>query len=187
VDENATQPNPTSADYERRRGLEDLFQAGKLGMMISGPWFIGRLRSEAPDLNFGIAPIPYNSVPATYGVIDTLVMFSTAQDKDLAWKFLEFLYTPERRLQYTKTLGVLPEMTSIAESPDFAGDPDFAVFLSLLPDARFEPLHNQSEKISQEVIKTIMAVYNGEKEPQAALDEAATSVNELLQVTVAGW
>lgn len=187
VDAGATQPNPTDLAYERRRGVEDLFQAGQLGMMISGPWMINRLRTEAPDLRFGIAPLPYNTTPATYGVIDALVMLSTSENKDIAWDFMQSLYTPENRLAYTLAAGVLPELTSVAAAPEFAEDPDLAVFLSLLPDARFEPLHIQSANIARIVIEAIRAVYLGEAEPQAALDNAAAQIDEELAVSVAGW
>lgn len=187
IDDGLTQPNPTDAAYERRRGVEDLFQAGKLGMVISGPWFVNRLRAEAPDIAFGVAPLPYNTRPATYGVMDAITILRTSTSKDLAWQFLEFLYEPERRLKYALTVGVLPELSAVAADPAFASDPDYAVFLSLLPDAKFEPLHIQSEAIAQIVIDALKQVYSGAAEPQAALEAASLEIDDLLGAAVAGW
>lgn len=187
VNEGATQPNPTSKDYERRRNLEDMFQAGKLGMVISGPWFAPRLNNDAPDINFGLAPIPYNTTPSTYGVMDALVILKTSQQKDLAWKFMEFLYQTERRQAYAQTEGLLPELIEVAAMPAFAEDKNFAVFLSLLPDARFEPLHIQSEQIAQQVIVAVQAVYEGKTDAKSALDNAVNEINKLLTSSSVGW
>lgn len=185
VEEGATQPNVL--DYDRRVKLEEDFIAGKAGMIITGSWVEGRLRRDYPDFNFGVAPIPYNTTPATYGVIDTLVMFKTARDKDLAWEFLEFLYDDERRFEYVSLQGVLPELISVAERPELSENPNFAVFLGLLPNARFEPLHKESEQIAQEVIEAVVSVHNGSAEPAEALASAVTTINDLLATTSAGW
>ncbi len=187
VQESATQPDPTSKAFERRRNLEDMFQAGKLGMVISGPWLAPRLRQEAPGVNFGIVPIPYRATPATYGVIDALVMTSASQHKTEAWSFLKFLYDDQRRLEYTRLAGVLPELDAVARRSEFTQDPDYTAFLALLPTARFEPLHNQSEQIAQTVINAIRTVYQGTAAPQTALDGAAQTINKMLAVSVAGW
>lgn len=185
VEEGATQPNVL--DYERRVKLEEDFIAGKVGMIITGSWVEGRLRRDFPDFNFGVAPIPYNTTPATYGVIDTLVMFKTTRDKDLAWEFLTFLYDDERRFQYVSLQGVLPELIAVAERPELAENPNFAIFLGLLPNARFEPLHKESEQIAQTVIEAVVSVYRGEEDPADALQDAVAIINGLLATTSAGW
>lgn len=185
IEENATQPNVL--DYDRRRLLEEDFEAGTLAMMISGPWEAGRLRRDHPDINFSVAPLPYNTSPATFGVIDTLVMFRTARNKDLAWEYLEFLYDEERRFEYVSEFGVLPSLQAVAERPELQEDPIITVFLQLLPAARFEPLHTESETIAQTVIEGVRDVYQGRVAPQEALDQAAAEINALLQTTSAGW
>lgn len=187
VDSGATQPNPFDTIYERRRALEDEFQGGTLSMVISGPWFINRLRNETPDLNFDIAPLPFNTTPTTYGVADALVMMSTSRDKEAAWQLLEFLYDDDRRLEYVLQEGILPVLSNVANAPEINEDPAFAVFLSLLPDARFEPLHVQSEDITQIVIDAIREVYQGNLDPETALTNAAAEIDALLVGTTAGW
>src|SRR5439155_8180478 len=114
VNENATQPDPTSKAYEVRLNLEDLFQAGKLGMVISGPWLAPRLHKNAPTLRFGIAPIPYNKTPATYGVMDALVILNSSKHKDEAWMFMRLLYDHDRRFEYNSWNGLLPYIMRVA-------------------------------------------------------------------------
>lgn len=187
IDAGFTQSYPTDVAYERRRGVEDLFQVGQLGMVISGPWFVNRLRIEAPELSFGVAPLPYNTTPATYGVMDAITLLRTSRNKDLAWKFLRFLYEPQRRMTYAQELGVLPELKAVAADPAFAEDPQLSIFLDLLDEARFEPPHIQSEAIAQIVTEAVVAVYNGEVDPQDALDSASAQIDTLLGGAVAGW
>ncbi|NDJ52039.1 MAG: sugar ABC transporter substrate-binding protein [Chloroflexi bacterium] len=187
IQEGATQPDPASDAYNRRRALEDLFQQGQVGMVISGPWLLNRLQDESPDMRIGVAPIPFNTTSATYGVIDTLVMFRTSASKDAAWDFMDFIYTTERRLAYAQTAGVLPELDAVAESEELAQDEQYVVFLDLLPEARFEPPNIHSEEISQIVIDAVRSVYLGDAEPQDALDDAAALIDNLLQDSTAGW
>ncbi|NJL94294.1 MAG: extracellular solute-binding protein [Anaerolineae bacterium] len=187
IGQGGTQPEPYAERYDRRITVEELFQNGQVGMVISGPWLVARLRQQAPDLRFGVAPLPYNTTPATYGVIDTLIMLSTAENKALAWGFMEFIYADETRLAYAQAAGVLPEMTAVAQSPAFQEDPLLRVFLDLLPNARFLPLSTQTEAISERVIVALRAVYQGLVEPQAALDAAVGAINALLENEVAGW
>lgn len=185
VDSEATQPDVLT--YDRRNKLELDFASGRIGMIITGSWVASRLRRDLPNFNFGVAQIPYNTTPATYGVIDTLVMFRTSRDKNLAWEYLEFLYDEDRRFEYVTTAGVLPGLEAVAERPEIAEDQDFSVFLSLLPNARFEPLHPESEAIAQAIIDAVVAVQSGDTEPQDALDAAVEEIDDLLETTSAGW
>ena len=86
IDEGLTEPDPTGLN---RQDIERLFKQGRIGMILTGPWLRGQIKTDAPDLNYAIAPIPAGSAKATYGVTDTLMVFKSSSQKDLAWKFLE--------------------------------------------------------------------------------------------------
>ena len=53
---------------------------------------IPQIKAEAPDLHYQILPFPEGKAKATYGVTDTLMVFSSSKVKDAAWKFIEFAY-----------------------------------------------------------------------------------------------
>ncbi len=188
ADAGGVQPNPTDPSINRR-ALEDMFIEGNLGMMITGNFALLRLRRGNPNLDFGVAPIPFNRTPATYGVIDAMVMLSTSRNKEAAWALMEHLYAPERRRDYTQTMGFLPVMAVVAEDPEFtlAEDEQFATFLSLLPNARFEPLNVNSEEIAQTVIDAVRDVYAGGASPEAALQNAASTIDGVLASNATGW
>jgi hypothetical protein len=86
IDEGLTQPGVTGYS---REGLQDLFKQGRLGILLTGPWLRGQMAAEAPDIDYGIAPIPEATTKATYGVTDSIIIFSSSEVKDAAWKFLE--------------------------------------------------------------------------------------------------
>lgn len=184
IEAGATQPEPAKDD---RQALETGFVQGRLGMVITGPWLAKRLKTEAPNLNYGLAPIPFNTTPATLAGEDTLILFKPAEHKDIAWKFIQFIYQDRYRLDYALREGVLPEKTSVAARPEMTGDAAYAFFLELLPTGRFEPLNVESADIALNVIAALQSVYRREAEPQAALDAAAAKTNELLAYSATSW
>lgn len=172
-----TQPEPLNYNREE---LQDLFKQGRLGMMITGPWLVGQMRAEAPDINFGVAPIPMKNRRVTYGVTDTIMMFSTAKDKEAAWKFLEFAFSDESRHRFNTAEGFLPVKNTPGANP-FLNDPIYGVISSLLPDAKFAPLIADWERVADETIRAVQQVYLGSADPKSALDGAVRRINRFLR------
>lgn len=184
IDDELTQPRPTESS---RADLETAFVNGQLGMVITGPWLARRLENEAPDLNYGLATIPYQTTPTTLAAQDTLILFKQAQNKDAAWKFIEFLYADEYRLKYALTEGVLPEKVSVAEDEQVTGNPALSFFMENLPAGRFEPLNVKSADIATVMSEYLQAAYLGRLTPEEALAEAAVQVQRLLSYSATSW
>lgn len=172
-----TQPDPTAYD---REDLQELFKGGRLAMMITGPWFWGMLEKDVPDLNYALAPIPAHKAQVTMAVTDNLIMFKSSKDKQAAWKFIEFFYDPQLRLEWAKTFGMLPELQEVADSDYITGSEQWSLFMSLLPTGRFVPLHPRWTTISEEVKLGIQEAQLQTKSPQQALDDAAARVDKVL-------
>jgi multiple sugar transport system substrate-binding protein len=164
-----------------------MFVEGNLGMVITGPWLARRLDNEYPDLEYGLATIPYQTTPTTLAAQDTLILFKQAKNKDAAWKFIEFLYADEYRLDYALTEGVLPEKVAVAEDAQIKENPSFAFFMEKLPTGRFEPLNVKSADIATVMTEYLQAAYLGEMTPQEALAEAAIQVQRLLSYSATSW
>jgi multiple sugar transport system substrate-binding protein len=146
--EKVTEPNPTAYD---REALQEQFKAGKLAMMITGPWFWGMLEKEVPDLEYGIAPIPAHRKQVTMAVTDNLILFKSCAHKDAAWKFVEFFYRPDLRRKWAETFGMLPELKEVAESDFIRRSPQWSTFMKLLETGKFVPLHPRWNAISDEI------------------------------------
>lgn len=179
IDSGATQPGVTSYN---REDVQNLFKQGKVGMMITAPFLSNQIRDEAPDLDYGVAAIPAGPEGdrGTYGVTDSIIMFENSQNKDLAWKFLDQLFTTEWRAKFTSGEGFLPVNPEVAAQPAFADNADLKAFTALLPDARFAPVIAGWEEIAATTSDAVQTIYLGNGEPKATLDAAAGEINGIL-------
>lgn len=179
IDSGATQPGVTSYN---REDVQNLFKQGKVGMMITAPFLSNQIKEEAPDLDYGVAAIPAGPEGdrGTYGVTDSIIMFENSQNKDLAWKFLDQLFTTEWRAKFTSGEGFLPVNPEVATQPAFADNADLKAFTALLPDARFAPVIAGWEEIAATTSDAVQTIYLGNGEPKATLDAAAGEINGIL-------
>lgn len=176
IDEGLTQPNVTNYT---REDLQNLFKQGRLGMVITAPFLVKQIRDEAPNLKFGIAPIPRGTNDATYGVTDSIVLFKNSKVKPAAWKFLDYLFTKAPRVAFTSGEGFLPTTKDEAADPAF-NDPNTQVFVKMLPNAHFAPTISGLEDAKKDVIDALQSVYLGKAQPEAALKAAAASADSKL-------
>jgi multiple sugar transport system substrate-binding protein len=184
IDEGLTQPNPAESV---RKDMETAFVEGKLGMVVTGPWLARRLETEVPSLEYGLSAIPYQTTATTLAAQDTLILFKQAQNKEAAWKFVEFLYADEYRLKYVVTEGVLPEKISVAENSQIVNNPAFNFFMEKLPTGRFEPLNVKSADISRVVAEVLQSAYRNEVSTTEALNNAAAQVLQMLSYSATSW
>ncbi len=177
IDDGLTEPDPTGLN---RQDIERLFKQGRVGMILTGPWLRGQIKDEAPKLNYGIAPIPEGTTKATYGVTDTLMVFKSSPNKELAMKFLtETVFTPEWRIKFSKAEGFLPVMKEEAKA--FADDPQLKAFTDMLAYAQFAPAVANWEQMVDAIIAALQKTYTGQSQPEPALKEAAATIDGLLQ------
>ena len=173
-----TQPGVT--DYSREN-LQDLFKQGRLGMMLTGPWMTGQLQEEAPDVDFGIALIPEGERYATYGVTDSIVLFKNSENKDAAFKFLDFIFQEEWRSKFTKEEGFMPVHKAVAADSYFADDPNLQAFSGMLPYAHFAPTLKGWEEAADITSNALQRIYQEQGNTEEILQQAAEQVNSIIQ------
>ncbi len=184
IDDKDVEPNVTS---NTREDLRALFGQGRLGMFIYLPPIIGWLKDNAPDVNYGIAPLPYKSNPVTYAVTDTIMMFKPsvtgASDQQVqdAQAFLQYVFSKDNRVEYNKQEGFLPVLQDVSQDPFFTANENLNAFVQLLPDAKFAPIIPNWEKIAQRTTTMLQNVYLGQEQPDAALKSAASDIDQILQ------
>ena len=179
IDAGLTEPGVTSYS---REDVQNLFKQGKVATVITAPFLSNQIKAEAPNLNYGVAPIPAgpNGDRGTYGVTDSIVLFDNSKVKDEAWKFLDFLFTTEQRTKFDKVEGFLPVNKAEAADPFFADNADLKVFASLLPNARFAPVIPGWEEIATVTSNALQKIYLGKGEIEPTLKDAAAKANEIL-------
>lgn len=180
IEDGLTQDGPTAYS---REDVQNLFKQGKVGMMITAPFLANQIKDEAPDLQYGIAPIPTgpDGDRGTYGVTDSIIMFANSGNKDEAWQFLDYLFTQGPRSEFTLGEGFLPVNKAVSEEPAFANNADLNAFAGILPDARFAPVVSGWEEIADVASSALQRVYLGEESPEDAMGRAAKEANRILE------
>jgi multiple sugar transport system substrate-binding protein len=92
------------------------FERGNIAMFISGPWYIGelktRLDSSVQD-KWSTAAMPgINGVGVSMAGGSSLSLFAASQHKAEAWKLMEYLSRPQLELEFYKLTGDLPPRIS---------------------------------------------------------------------------
>jgi multiple sugar transport system substrate-binding protein len=164
------------------------FASGKVAMYMAGAWFAGTLNGEYPKLKgkWAAAPLPEGTKGcATTIAGDTLVLLDGAKNKDAAWKWIEFLSTPENMSQWTfgsPNGTTLPPRTSLLESPALTEKkPILEGFADQMKCGVANVIANPKwPKIEESLNEHLGKAMYGDKSPSEALDEAANDAKEIL-------
>jgi len=169
------------------------FGLGKVAMVIAPPWNKTKFQQnfgDAFESTVGVAPFPYMIKPATlqYGWFMGVAAKST--NKDAAWDFLRWFTSMKRSETNTTALGDLLAQ-NIGAIPtrqiDFdshkstLGDFYTKVFVDQMKYSIAEPNVAEASNIKAILMKEIEAAWGDQKTAQQALDDAAVSVNKILQ------
>jgi multiple sugar transport system substrate-binding protein len=171
-----TEPNVAEND---RDSLQDLFVAGKLAMIETGPWFGGMIKQSAKTIPFGVAPMPYNEGKPqhTLLVTDSIIAFKSMKNKDAVVKFLEYAYGNGPRLEFDKDFGMLPVEKSVAANPYFQ-TAFYRPFIQQLPTAKPWPLTADWSKVEDVMWDAVTATLLNTKAPKQALDDACREIDQ---------
>ena len=162
--------------------VNDQFIAGKVAMMVNGPWQFPTLNA-ASSLHYGVVPIP---VPAAGdkvkvplgGEVFTVPVTSTAKEQ-AAGKVLACMNNSANQLSYAKQVGYVPSLESAATQLT-ASDPAMAPFVSEVSTAlsRTAEVGNQFPTIATAIETAEQAALTGSKTPQQALAAAQTTATQ---------
>jgi len=167
--------------------IDDLFNTGKVGMVITGPWAL----SGYPDIDYGVQVMPSydGSNHETIAGPDMWVLFDNGEERAAAaWEFISWLTAAQQVQKDSMLTGHLPTRQSVLDTPGFTEDfgkkfPGNDVFAENLANVKkARPVLASYDQISQAMGQAIVAVLLGEKDPQQALDEASSTVNGILAV-----
>jgi len=133
----------------------DLFHAFKTGflpMFISGPWMIELLHEQVPDIDgkWAVATLPAKENGYSFMGGCNLSIFKKSNNKDEAWKFIEYMSQPENQVRWFKLTGDLPSVKSSWEDEAFQV-PVIATFGRQLERARPSPPIPQWEEIRDKI------------------------------------
>jgi multiple sugar transport system substrate-binding protein len=163
------------------------FSDGMIAMYITGPWNIGEFtRRIPPSLQDQWMTAPLPSMDSTFPGISlplgtSLVMFKRSENKEAAWKLIEFLSSVEQSIAFYTITGNLPPRKSAWQDSALANNRYIKAFYEQLQ--RVEPLP-QIPEWEQIVIKLqlyVEYIATGTLTVDAALKRFDNDVDRILE------
>lgn len=103
------------------------FAQGRVATDFTGPWTIGWLAENAPDLPVDFAPVPVpdgtpvgEGPPVTYGDYKNIALFATTEHPQEAWAFASYLVSPEADRLLIETTRQIPIRSGLLADPELA-------------------------------------------------------------------
>lgn len=146
-------------------------------MFFEGPWYPFNAEN-----NIKPALIPtYEGRSASVVGGENIVLFTGSQKQDAAWKFAQFMLTPEVQLKLL-TVGVIPTLKSCVESEQVKADPKWSVYMEQLKSAKSRIPTPQATNVGQYWSDAINMIFlEGADIQQTLTDTAALIDAELVK------
>jgi multiple sugar transport system substrate-binding protein len=163
----------------------EAFRLGLSAMIVAGNWDVGKLRSLAPDLDLGIAPLPASDdgVHATFGSAwgNAVTRRAAGPVRDAAWEFVAFLTSYENMKYWWHHTGELPMRTEVLEDEAFLAEAALhRPFLDQMPYADAS-LKKDEGTYMREMFGVIRDVVLRGREPGRALSSGAGRISAMLE------
>jgi multiple sugar transport system substrate-binding protein len=180
VDDKSVYIDTTNSKYN------DLFNAGKIGMLMTGPWDLAGI-----TVPYGVQVLPTfagsNAGHQSIAGPDNWVVFDRGDDRrQAAITFLTWLTAPAQARQFSLQTGDLPIRQSLATDAAFVGKMDKALpgvqaFIDNLANVKkARPQVEAYPQISEALGNAIVAVLLDKLTPQEALSQAAAATDQAL-------
>lgn len=164
------------------------FLAGKAAMLESGTWQIATLDGQDKDkvtFEYAYVPMPANGEnQATVIGGENFGVCAGSEHVEECVDFLKSMMSAQNNADWCEIAGKLPVRGDAVELKDFwTADERYKVFNDSMDFAVARGPHESWPTISEAIYKAEQAALLGEKEPEAALKEAAQVINPILEET----
>jgi multiple sugar transport system substrate-binding protein len=174
-----------NAIEEASEDSEARFLNGRIAMYLNSRRGVPTYR-EIDTFDWDVAGLPRNRMSAGVLHSDAYCMPASVQDKDLAWKFIEYANSAEGQAIVARSGRTVPSLREVAESPAFL-DPatrpaNSRVFLDTLASLRTLPVMPTWPDIGTITSEEIERAFYG----TASLDEAIQAAIQRSQIYFEG-
>jgi multiple sugar transport system substrate-binding protein len=163
----------------------DNFVAGRVSMMICGPWNLGALKSQN-NVTYGAIFLPKGKVNATDLGGENLYLFKSNESREkAAWELCKFIASADFQVDWAMSTGYLPISKSAANNlkyREFLNGNDFIkTFSDQMQYAKARPGIPAYQKVSDAFSKAADLVFYKKKSAKEALDAAAVKATKYMQ------
>jgi multiple sugar transport system substrate-binding protein len=161
--------------------LEQGFVDGTIGSFISGPWHVGLINDAGGEGTFDVVTLPGKDegIGTSFVGGGNLAVFAESDNRDSAWKFVQFLTEAETQQLWYETINDLPSVQSAWDASPLADDPMLATFGEQLENADAPPAVPTWEQVAAAIDSDIEKAVRGEVDPAEAvanMQQQATSI-----------
>jgi len=175
-----------TAGWGQYQSPQDPFFSGKVAMVIDGEWQPPYIKTNAPNLQWGVAKIPTlgtdpNLEGTTQATASTLFIPRNARQPKAAFEFMKFLTGEQGMAEFTLALGVLPARTSLVDDPRYtATTPQFATWLQALKSPNLRVLGSQvySSQYVTDLASAFKSILDGSTSPEKAMADVASNAKQ---------
>jgi len=115
-------------DQDSKRG----FQLGRISMMMSGWWDMTDTDEYAPNLKYGVAPLPRIKEPITQIFSTATGIYVNTPHPKEAWEYVKYVTSAEQMLKRCKGRLAGPSRRSVGRDPYFNGRENDKVFIATM-------------------------------------------------------
>ncbi|MGW4048130.1 sugar ABC transporter substrate-binding protein [Streptomyces sp. NPDC004721] len=159
------------------------FNTGAVPMFFGGPWIMGLLDENYPDLKgkWAVAAVPADKASVSVAGGSSLAVSADSDHKAAAQEFIQYLTDAKGQADWFDRTKDLPANTAAWTSGDLASDPNLKVWRSQMETAKSTPSHPKLTEITSKVDTAIESVTQGKSTAKAALDKAQSEVDGLVR------
>lgn len=179
-------PDSVNWDYG---GVTAGFYSGTCAMFMNDPDAYSILRDNIADPDdVGVAPQPLGPHGVSFPKVGFAgwSLFESSQNKDAAWRLIEFLTSPEVSLEWDKYLGgLVPIYDGVYETDPFYSDPARQAWATQLNDPRYHlelsypfDLPEMGFLVDQLMVETTQEALLGMRTPAEVAHQWAEYLNE---------
>lgn len=167
---------------------ETVFGQGRAAMITRESWVVGYLQNYAPDINFKVYPFPTVDGQEAVGAGNLFpwahMVVKDSPNKDVAWKFLEYLYADaENDLNMVMSAGYLPVLEVNYDTDYVKSRPDYESVKVVLERGYTPAYDYYVEQMTETTTifgNAILECLYDEASAQEALDYAAVQMDAVL-------
>lgn len=150
-------------------------------MFFGGPWFVGLLNDNYPDLKgkWAVAPVPADKTSSSMAGGSSLAISADSPHKAAAEDFITYLTDAKGQADWYGRTKDLPANTQAWKTGQLAGDAAMEVFRKQMETAEALPAQPRLTEITSKVDDAIGAVAQGKSSAKAALDKAQSTIQNL--------
>ncbi|MZD09266.1 extracellular solute-binding protein [Streptomyces sp. SID5785] len=159
------------------------FNTGAVAMFFGGPWHMGLLDDNYPDLKgkWAIATVPADRTSASMAGGSSLSVSADSEHKAAAKEFITYLTGTKGQADWFERTKDLPANMNAWKSGRLATDPDMKVWKTQMESAQVSPTQPKWSEITSKIDTAIEKAAQGKASPKAALDEAQKAIEPLVQ------